>query len=414
MALPKCPNPAHAKGRVVRAGWHGKPPHRRQRWWCHPATGDRAHRFSEELPRLEAEGSHCADCSSALDPWEGQAAAREYAYNARDIAHALGAVAAGQSYRQAALSTRLAARRARGNNTCGRQRRKRPRDLDGQLVANWVDVFGPVVCFAHGAAHWPERLAVDSVQFRVGGAVPRSFHVLAAVGYEPPGYQPRVWLLRPFARKNQAAWEDFFDLLPGTPRRIVADMDAAIEAAIGATFPRRGHRAPNFQWSDLHVRRALDNALAPLHGQPATHPVLQRLDHALFSAFEWDRFVAAVEHEDQTGTRLPAALRWIGMYGTRLRAQAANRSGRGPHSTGAVEAVNRKLADELIGERANRMGNRARAIKLLDLLTVGLNGHAHDREFAKAIRIYLEGHRGRPQLHQRPHDDLLGAPSLFA
>jgi hypothetical protein len=34
--------------------------------------------------------------------------------------------------------------------------------------------------------------------------------------------------------------------------------------------------------------------------------------------------------------------------------------------------------------------------------------------FLKAIRIYLEGHQGRPQLHQRPHDDLLGAPSLFA
>jgi hypothetical protein len=76
-------------------------------------------------------------------------------------------------------------------------------------------------------------------------------------------------------------------------------------------------------------------------------------------------------------------------------------------------AVNRKLADELIGERANRMGNRGRAIKLLDLLTLGLNGHASDREFAKAIRIYLEGQRGRPQLHQRPHDDLKGAPSLF-
>ena len=59
------------------------------------------------------------------------------------------------------------------------------------------------------------------------------------------------------------------------------------------------------------------------------------------------------------------------------------------------------------------MGNRARAFKLLDLLTVGLNGRANERGFAKSIRIYLEGHRGRPQLKQRPHDDLKGAPSLF-
>jgi hypothetical protein len=322
-------------------------------------------------------------------------------------------VAAGQSYRQAAQATRAAARRSRTGVTYGRQRRKRRRDLDGQLVANWVDVFAPVVCFPHGAPHWPERLAVDSVEFRVGGATPRSFHVMVAVGYEPPAYRPRLWLTRPFARKNQSAWEDFFDLLPGTPRRIVADMDSAIEAAVAARFPRPGHRAPHYQWSDLHVRRALENALAPLHGQPPTHPVWQRLERAPFSAFDWDRFVRAVEHEHQTGTHLPAALRWIGTYGPRLRAQASNRPCRGPFSTGAVEAVNRKLASELIGERANRMGNRARAIKLLDLLTVGLNGEADERAFAKAIRIYLEGHRGSPQLQQRPHDDLKGAPSLF-
>lgn len=50
--------------------------------------------------------------------------------------------------------------------------------------------------------------------------------------------------MRPFARKNQAAWEDFFDLLPGTPRRIVADMDGAIERAVDAPLlTARGARA---------------------------------------------------------------------------------------------------------------------------------------------------------------------------
>lgn len=110
---------------------------------------------------------------------------------------------------------------------------------------------------------------------------------------------------------------------------------------------------------------------------------------------------------------MPAALRWIATYGPRLRAQASNRPHRGPYSTGAVEAINFKLASEPIGERANRMGNRARAFKLLDLLTVGLNGRANERAFAKAIRIYLEGHHGRPQLKQRPHHDVKGNASLF-
>ncbi len=63
--------------------------------------------------------------------------------------------------------------------------------------------------------------------------------------------------------------------------------------------------------------------------------------------------------------------------------------------------------------RANRLGNRRRPFKLLDLMTVGLNGHANERAFAKAIRLHLEGHQGRPLLKQRPHDDTKGNPTLY-
>ncbi len=38
---------------------------------------------------------------------------------------------------------------------------------------------------------------------------------------------------------------------------------------------------------------------------------------------------------------------------------------------------------------------------------------ANERAFTKAIRIYLEGHHGRRQLKQRPHDDLKANPSIF-
>lgn len=227
--------------------WHGSALHRRQRWLFRPANGDPAHRFTEELPRQQAAASHCSECSSVLDPWEGQAGAREYAFSARDIAHALALVADGAATverRRRPVSPRAGPAAARPTGRAGPGRRKRQRDLDGQLVANWVDVFGPVVCFDHGVAQWPECLAVDSVEFRIGGAAPRSLHVMVAVGYEAPRYQGRVWLMRPFARKNQAAWGDFFDLLPGTPRRIVADMDGAIERAVAARFPTaRGARA---------------------------------------------------------------------------------------------------------------------------------------------------------------------------
>lgn len=69
MATPSCGNPAHASSKVVRAGWPGEAPHRRQRWLCQPRNGDKPHKFSELLPRQEADASHCSECSSVLDPW---------------------------------------------------------------------------------------------------------------------------------------------------------------------------------------------------------------------------------------------------------------------------------------------------------------------------------------------------------
>ena len=41
-------------------------------------------------------------------------------------------------------------------------------------------------------------------------------------------------------------------------------MDAAIEAAVAARFPRPGERAPDYRRSDYHVKQALANVLAPL------------------------------------------------------------------------------------------------------------------------------------------------------
>src|SRR3954447_9245931 len=211
MAVPRCPNPVHDNTRVTRAGWYGRAPHRRQRWECRPRNGDRPHRFAEELPRQETQASHCSECSVALDAWEGQAGAREYGYSARDVAHALALVAHGESYRRAAAGARVHARRQRG--TVGSYvhhgvRRVRRGDRDGQLVANWVDVFGQVVCYPHGVATWAERVAIDSLSFVTQTApARRSLHLLVAIGYDAPAYEPRLWLVRPSPRKDQAAWE---------------------------------------------------------------------------------------------------------------------------------------------------------------------------------------------------------------
>lgn len=71
--------------------------------------------------------------------------------------------------------------------------------------------------------------------------------MLVAVGYQQPHIrEPKVWLMRPFTENSQAAWEEFFDLLPGTPRRIVADMDRGILAAVASSFPPRNEPAPTY------------------------------------------------------------------------------------------------------------------------------------------------------------------------
>src|SRR5438477_1569363 len=156
MERPQCPDPAHAGGRVVRAGWYGKPPHRRQRWWCYPPNGGERHRFTEALPRKEAGHAHCLECSTHLEAWEGQPAPRTYCFTAREIAHALKLVAGGVSYRTAAAETRLLAQRKRQprpRSLSSRSLRRNP-NLDGQVVANWVDTFADGL-LETTPTHWP-------------------------------------------------------------------------------------------------------------------------------------------------------------------------------------------------------------------------------------------------------------------
>jgi uncharacterized protein (DUF2342 family) len=71
-----------------------------------------------------------------LEPWEGQAGAREYRFAAREVGEALVSVAKGTTYRAAAE----VARRKAGRVPPPSARRRRSAANEGQLVANWVDV----------------------------------------------------------------------------------------------------------------------------------------------------------------------------------------------------------------------------------------------------------------------------------
>jgi hypothetical protein len=149
-----------------------------------PANGDRPHRFAELLPREEAWCDACEACERPVRLHEGPPAARHYQFVARGIAEALVAMGAGATYRQAALVARERARRLRADPETGEPRVAR----HGQLVADWVEVFAPVVFEPHRPSAWPTAgsLLVDDLPFSVRdpatGRFRIAFRVFCAAG----------------------------------------------------------------------------------------------------------------------------------------------------------------------------------------------------------------------------------------
>jgi hypothetical protein len=414
MEIPACPVAEHAGSRVVRAGWYGKPPHRRQRWLCRPVNGDPWHRFTPVLTRQGEPHPFCVECSTGLEPWEGQAGARAYHFSAREVGDALAAVAAGASYRAAAEVARRRAGRVRSSASDAWPERRRDPVRDGQLVADWVDVFGELVCAGELPEQWPEVLLIDSKNFRIvsGEHAGRGFHVFAAMGSAAPergrwAPVPRLWRLEPFARKDQAAWEAFFGALAGAPSVIVSDADHALACAIESVF---GAAAPEHRLCEWHLGRKLREHLPGEILADREHPITRALGSALHTPADWRALVDAID--DTHGPSLTVAGRWLERYGNRIAAQVATRNQGGPNSTGPVEQLLREV-DRRIGDRVGSFTNRARMAKLLALIRLDLSGHADGREWADRIRerLYLAG--GRP-VNQRPHDDPKGSHSLIA
>jgi len=417
MEIPQCRVAGHAGGVVVRAGLYGKAPHRRQRWLCRPPNGDEPHRFTPVLTRQGEPHPFCEECSTALEPWEGQAGAREYRFAAREVGEALVAVARGFSYKSAAEAARRAGDRL--PPAIDRRRHWRYRDpaRDGQLVANWVDVFSELVCAGELPERWPQVLLVDSRGFRItsGERAGRGFYVFAAFGIEidEDGRQQRgrLWRLEAFARKDQAAWEAFFGALEGAPSVIVSDADKALACAIDTAF---SSDAPEHRLCEWHLGRKLRDHLPDSLLADHTHPVTRALPAAFHSPTQWQQLTEAIalEHAGGQYGPLTLTLKWLATYGPRIEAQTATRDPHGPHSTGAVEQTLHTL-DRRLRDRAGSFTNRARMAKLLALMTLELNGRADERRWADRLRerLYLAG--GRPA-NQRPHDDPKGRYSLIA
>jgi hypothetical protein len=420
MEIPKCTNPEHVGGGVVRGGWYGRPPHRRRRWWCRPGNGDRPHRFAPTLTRQQHPGAaphgFCLECSTRVEPWEGQAGARRYQFAAREVGEALALVARGATYREAAFAARRGGGRMPAVRLTGRgQRRDAARD--GQLVANWVDVFTEPLCAGLLPERWPEVVVIDSAELQVKSGPRRGegFHVIGAVGRDPDPrgrlVEPlRIWPLEASPVKDAAAFERFCSALQGVPRVLITDMDNATRLGSANAFADR----PDMRIGEWHLGRALRRRIPdPMQADPGS-PIMQRLGPAFYAPDRWRAFVDAVEHEHEARTHgsLAGLLRWIDDHGLLIEHQAATRDPRIPNSTSPIEApladIKRRLQD-----RAGVFTNLARMNKLLALMALDLRGETDSRAWADRLRERTHPAGGHAA-EQRPHDDPTGVVSLTA
>ena len=187
---------------------------------------------------------------------EGLQAPRGYWFPAREIARTLISLGQGQTYRQAA-------ERARARLTGGLSSRH------GQLAADWVEVFAPVVFAPHARSRWPEdgTLVLDHFYFRLRRSDEAArhyfgWHVLCALAYQ--GGRRELVRLEAFTNATPASWRAFLGALPGAPRRIVCDAHTGMLKVIEERWPQT-----EVYLSEWHLRHALERLLDKIGGETA-------------------------------------------------------------------------------------------------------------------------------------------------
>lgn len=410
-ARAKCPRPKHADSRVRFDGHYGKPGHRRQLYRCLPANGDRPHRFTEMLPREEAWHDACEVCERPVRLHEGPHAARRYQFVARGIAEALVAMGAGASHRQAGLVARERAHRLRAAPETGVPRATR----HGQPVADWMEVFAPVVFQSHRPSAWPEAgsLLLDDLPFSVRdpstGRFRIAFRVFCAAGFERG--RPKLWRLEVFPDASQANWEAFLRALEGAPPRVVCDNHMAMNAAVRGVFPEA-----DLYLCEWHLRHALERLMAKIRKddehRAAIDALLPRVEAAFTGPAFWKPFV-----RDARAAEIPRLESWLDGAGRvvedqfRRRGLRSQRPAETPLSTSPMDGLIEPIRAALHARRYG-LKNRERTNRLLMLMQLHANRQSDPLAFAKRIRAWLEANDGRPSVPRRAVTDPAGQPSL--
>jgi hypothetical protein len=410
----KCPRAEHEGSKVKLDGSYGRPGHRRQRYRCSP-KGEKPHVFTELLPREESWHGSCDHCERRVERREGPKAPRHYQFVARGIAEALGAVGAGDTYMQASRVARDRARRFRFDPETGEVRES----AHGQLVADWVELFAPIVSAPHRPSAWPAEgsLLLDHLPLRVraldaeGRGIPAgrvAFDVFCAVGYRAG--KPRLWHLEAFPSAHPANWSAFLGALEGEPKRIVCDAHGGMLRAIKSRWPEA-----ELQQCEWHLQHALERLLhKEIRNAPTDEleDLRDRAEGALAGPSFWGAFVGAARLAENESLD-----RWIAVNGPTIESQFARRPPPSrrpvdmPLTTAALEQLTRPIAAALYPRRY-ALKNRERLNRLLMLMQIHLNGDDDIQRYAKTIRQWLEANGGRPVGRRRAIADPAGAPSL--
>lgn len=410
----KCPRPEHAGSRVKLDGTYGRPGHRRQRYKCAPRSG-KPHVFTELLPREESWHDSCDQCERHVERREGPKAPRHFQFVARGIAEALQAVGAGATYMRASRVARDRAHRFRFDAETGELRESD----HGQLVADWVELFAPVVFAPHAQTAWPAEgsLLLDHLPFRVRALDPKgkpipagrvAFDVFCAVGYRAG--KPLLWRTEAFSTAHPANWSAFLGSLPGEPQRIVCDAHGGMLRAISERWPQA-----ELHQCEWHLQHALERLLAKEARKTPSEELEElrtRAEGALTGPSFWRPFVRAAKAAENESLD-----RWIAVNGLTIEAQFARRPppsrrrGDMPLTTAALEQLTRPISAALYPRRY-ALKNRERLNRLLLLLQLRVNGGDDVQAYAKAIRARLESNGGRPAARRRAIADPAGVPSL--
>lgn len=419
---PHCPEPGHEQHRVVRDGFRGKAPARRQRFRCvNPTDRTDWHRFASLVQRVVAPQHRCEGCAQLVPPHAGPVVPGGYHYLASVVAGALVDVATGGTFQQASARARAALALNLGSPGGDFS-------SHGSLAADWTEVFAPVVA---PAAPWPAVLLADSTAFwrRQGGGKVGAFTVLAAWGYDlapiPADAEQDPWdtgkpattpgkLVR--LRRSQVSkfedWRAFFAEGTGAPQVVIADGASEIGDAARAVWPDVTVVRCTWHWTQNIITATISDLVRVTgprrdHEAVAGHALLAEVEHALRSPEDLAAFAAhARELVDGQPVFTPEAetllLKWLAANEAQAMAQLTAAATRpGPASIGPLEQLLKQRLRPTLARRVQGLVNPERTQRLLDLLTAGYRNEAHASAWTAVLRDHLAANERRPELHQR-------------